>query len=86
MHPSLALSLRNRPIFSVAGLTRPHLQLLLLAHDGEYTPSKNAPYELLGNHSRVHLSPDPEEQPRDIYSLTIKRLAKEMRKRMSSTP
>ena len=85
MHPSLALSLRNRPIFSVAGLTRPYLQRLLIAYDGGYTPNRNAPCERLDNQSRVHLSPDPEEQPRDIYSRTIKCSAKDMRKRMSST-
>ena len=29
---------------------------------------------------------DPEKQSRDIHNITIKRSAKDMRKRMSSTP
>ena len=86
VYPCLALSCCNRTMFSYAGPTRPHLQLLLIAHDGGYTPSRNAPSEHLDNYSRVHLSPDPEEQPRDIYSLRMERSARDMRKRMSSIP
>ena len=59
---------------------------MLFACDDGYTPKKNAPSERLDNHSLVHLSPDSEEQPRDIYSLTIERSAKNMRKKISSTP